>query len=204
VLLPRLLLALSATALLTACAGPIPITPAASALPATPSQALPEGTSAGTFRPADQGGAAITYDPAVVPAGATAEVVITKKPKSVTVRLSVTGMVPRRAYGAHLHTQPCTAAPAAAGPHYEHVHEPATAVSPPAGDPRYANPRNEVWLDFTADAQGAGSAVAAQGWSFDETNPPRSLIVHAEVTRTGKGEAGTAGPRVACLTLAPR
>ena len=202
-LLPRLLAVLSATALLTGCAGSIPLTPAASALPTTPApaEALPAGTFAGTFLPATEGEAAITYNPAVVPAGATARLTITKTPNGATVRLSVTGMVPRRAYGAHLHTDPCTGAPAAAGPHYQHVHDPA---SPPSGDPGYANPRNEVWLDFTADAAGVGSAAAVQGWSFDETRPPRSLIVHAEVTRTERGVAGMAGPRVACLTLAPR
>lgn len=201
--LPRLLAVLSTTALLTGCAGAIPIAPMASALPATPApaEALPPGTFAGTFLPATEGEAAITYNPAVVPAGATARLTIGKTPNGATVRLSLTGLVPRRAYGAHLHTDPCTGAPAAAGPHYQHRPDPA---SPPAGDPRYANPRNEVWLDFTADATGVGSAAAVQDWSFDDTGPPRSLIVHAEVTRTGKGVAGTAGPRVACLTLAPR
>src|SRR5436189_2448 len=88
---------------------------------------------------------------------------------------------------------PTTAAPA--GPHYQHMHDPASS---PAGDPAYANPRNEVWLDFTADATGVGSATAVQDWSFEEMSPPRSLILHAEVTRTGKGVAGMAGPRAAC------
>jgi superoxide dismutase, Cu-Zn family len=201
--LPRLLAALSTTALLTGCASSMPLTPVASALPTTaaPAEALPPGTFAGTFLPATEGEAAITYNPAVVPAGATARLTIAKTPNGATVRLSVTGMVPRRSYGAHLHTDPCTGAPAAAGPHYQHLHDPA---SPPVGDPAYANPRNEVWLDFTADAAGVGSAAAVQDWSFEEMSPPRSLIVHAEVTRTGKGAAGTAGPRVACLTLAPR
>jgi Cu-Zn family superoxide dismutase len=58
-----------------------------------------------------------------------------------------------------------------------------------------------VWLDFTADATGAGSAVSAHGWDFDPAEPPRSLILHAEHTKTGPGEAGKAGGRAACLTL---
>ena len=71
-------------------------------------------------------------------------------------------------------------------------------------DPAYANPRNEVWLDFTADATGTARVVTRQDWTFDEVEPPRSVIVHAEHTRTAVGEAGMAGPRVACLTLGAR
>jgi Cu-Zn family superoxide dismutase len=78
------------------------------------------------------------------------------------------------------------------------------AASPPSADPAYANPRNEVWLDFTADTRGAATVTASQDWAFDEAEPPRSLIVHAEHTRTVAGKAGTAGPRVACLTLGTR
>jgi Cu-Zn family superoxide dismutase len=112
--------------------------------------------------------------------------------------------VPRRAYGAHLHTRPCTATPADAGPHYQHSPDPKAAASPPSVDPAYANPRNEIWLDFTADAAGAATVTARQDWTFDEVEPPRSMIVHAERTRTAAGQAGMAGPRVACLTLGPR
>ena len=111
---------------------------------------------------------------------------------------------PRRAYGAHLHTRPCTATPADAGPHYQHSPDPKAAASPPSVDPAYANPRNEVWLDFTADAAGAAAATAHQDWTFDQAEPPRSLIVHAEQTSTAAGKAGMAGPRVACLTLSAR
>ena len=71
----------------------------------------------------------------------------------------------------------------------------------PSTDRAYANRRNEVWLDLTTDTQGAGSATAAPRWAFDELTPPRSLVLHAERTRTAAGVAGTAGERVACLTL---
>ena len=151
--------------------------------PDTPNQAAPE---------------AITYDPAVVPPGATVTVVTAHKPAGVSVRLSAAGLIPRRAYGAHLHTEPCAALAAAAGPHYQHRRDPVL----PSVDPAFANPGNEVWLDFTADVGGAASARSVQAWSFDERDPPRSLILHAQVTRTGTGVAGTAGARVACLTLA--
>jgi len=143
------------------------------------------------------GAAAVTYDTAVVPAGATAQVRTTSTPAGVTVSLAVTGMIAHRAYGAHLHTMACTELPDAAGPHYQHNADPAK----PSVDPEYANPRNEVWLDFTADAHGAARVSSAEKWAFDEAHPPRSLILHAQLTRTKAGVAGTAGPRVACLTL---
>jgi Cu-Zn family superoxide dismutase len=155
----------------------------------------------GVFLPWAAGATAVTYDPAVVPAGATVAVTAVPADGEVTVELTVGGMVPRRAYGAHLHTDPCTAMPAEAGPHYQHEPDPKAVASPPSVDPRFANPRNEVWLDFVADTAGAATVSATQQWPFDEINPPRSLIVHAEQTRTAAGKAGTAGPRVACLTL---
>jgi len=160
----------------------------------------PDTVASGTFLPYRPGSTAITYDPAVVPPGATAALAITKTPYGLVVRLTTGGLVPRRAYGAHLHTQPCTAVPDAAGPHYQHLHDPKAGSSPPPADPAYANPRNEVWLDFTADAAGAASSVSEQRWMFSP-QPPRSLVLHAGTTRTGAQVAGTAGARVACLSL---
>jgi Cu-Zn family superoxide dismutase len=212
-------------ALLAGCAGATPIgTPPSPVPPQAPvssapwtlrqgvaradgASTLPAGDAVtGTFMPWSDADppAAVTYDPAVVPPGATVRLETSRDAAGVFVRLDVTGMIPRRSYGAHLHTDSCTAVPAQAGPHYQHQHDPKAAPSTPSVDPSYANPRNEVWLDFTADAAGGGSAVVGESWAFDEAHPPRSLIVHAEVTRTGKGVAGMAGPRVACLTLAPR
>lgn len=164
---------------------------------AWPSQApLTEGTASGAFLPAPQGIRAITYDPTVVPAGATASVVLTTTDQGVRVQLTATGMVPRRTYGAHLHTMACTAVPDQAGPHYQHQADP----SKPSVDPEYANPENEIWLDFTADATGAASATSTHSWNFADA-APQSLIVHAERTKTTAGKAGTAGERVACLSL---
>jgi superoxide dismutase, Cu-Zn family len=157
----------------------------------------PDVVETGTFLPYRPGATAITYDPAVVPPGARARVAITRTPAGLIVRLTVAGMVPRRAYGVHLRTQPCTAVPDQAGPHYQHQHDPRT----PSVDPSYANPRNEVWLDFTADAAGAATAVSQENWTFTPNSPPRSLVIHAATTRTGTGEAGTAGARAACLSL---
>lgn len=169
-----------------------------------PGAPLAEGTAAGTFLPFPRSARAVTYDPRAVPPGATAQVSIARTATGTTVRLTAAGLVPRRAYGAHLHTRTCTATPADAGPHYQHSPDPMAAASPPSVDPAYANPRNEVWLDFTADTRGAASVTARVDWTFDEVEPPRSLILHAEQTRTAAGKAGMAGPRVACLTLGPR
>ena len=158
---------------------------------------LARNTASGTFLPAPAGTRAITYDPAVVPPGAKAEVTTEITTQGARVRLTVAGMVPRRAYGAHLHTMSCTAVPDDAGPHYQHEIDP----SKPSVNPVYANPQNEVWLDFTADLRGAATVASGRDWTFDPVRPPRSLVIHAERTRTGEGKAGTAGARVACLTL---
>jgi Cu-Zn family superoxide dismutase len=181
-------------------AGPAPSAPATGIVAEDEGQyqdpSAPPGVVLGTFLPYRPGATAATYDPAVVPAGATAEVLAAPAAGGVVVELAVGGMVPHRAYGAHLHTQPCAAVPAAAGPHYQHRRDPRT----PSVDPAYANPRNEVWLDFTTDATGSAEVSATQEWAFTGT-PPRSLVVHAQRTRTGPGEAGTAGDRAACMTL---
>jgi Cu-Zn family superoxide dismutase len=177
---------------------PTPATPSPAAVPTNTFGAAADGQ---TFAPWKAGGAAVTYDQALVPAGATAAVSAGKADAGVKVRLAVTGLTPRRGYGAHLHTDPCAATAAAAGPHYQHNPDPKAIASPPSVDPKFANPRNEVWLDFTTDAKGAATVTATQIWPFDEINPPRSLILHAETTKTAAGKAGTAGARVGCVTL---
>jgi Cu-Zn family superoxide dismutase len=155
----------------------------------------------GTFAGYSDKATAVTYDPAVVPPGAAATLTITPVGGGVAVKLSVRGLLARRAYGAHLHTSVCGPTPAEAGPHYQHHPDPAAVASPPSVDPSYANPTNEVWVDVTTDGKGAGTAAATQRWPFDRINPPRSLVLHAGRTATSPGKAGTAGPRVACLTL---
>ncbi|MEV6601128.1 superoxide dismutase [Actinoplanes sp. NPDC051346] len=167
-------------------------------LPTNSGQApLTVGTASGTFQPVPEGTQAITYDSAAVPPGATAQVTVATTVKGIRVRLAVTGLATRRAYGAHLHTKTCTSVPDDAGPHYQHQADP----SPPSVNPAYANPRNEVWLDFTTDPRGAATVAVEQTWTFDPVRPPRSLVLHAQLTRTDAGKAGTAGARVACLTL---
>jgi Cu-Zn family superoxide dismutase len=153
----------------------------------------------GEFGPYKPGVTAITYDPALVPPGATAAVAITETGSSSRVQLVVTGLRPNRGYGAHLHTKPCGPTGDDAGPHFQHRHDPSASPSHPSVNPSYANAQNEVWLDVKTDAGGKASAVATHPFPLDPS--PRSLIIHAKPTSTGPGEAGTAGARLACLTL---
>lgn len=158
-----------------------------------------ENGTNGTFTVYTAGANAVTYDELLVPVGATAGVTVEETDGGTTVTLVVTGLQKTRAYGAHLHVKPCGAAPADSGPHLQHSHDPAAAISPPSVDPAYANPGNEVWLDFTTDAAGAARTSVTVDWTFDPK--PRSLVIHAESTKTGPGVAGTAGARAACLSL---
>ncbi|GAA0901806.1 hypothetical protein GCM10009558_091980 [Virgisporangium aurantiacum] len=158
-----------------------------------------ENTATGTFTVYSSGANAITYNELLVPVGATAGVTIEETDGGTTVTLVVAGLQKTRAYGAHLHVKPWGAAPADSGGHLQHSHDPAASSSPPSVDPSYANPGNEVWLDFTTDDTGAARSSVTVDWTFDPK--PRSLVIHAQSTKTGPGEAGTAGVRAACLTL---
>jgi superoxide dismutase, Cu-Zn family len=157
-------------------------------------------TVTGTFRPYHEGALAVTYDPAIVPAGATATVVIKSVGEGIELTLTVGGLLPNRAYGSHLHSKPCGAKGDAAGPHFQHQPDPAASASPPSVDPSYANPQNEVWLDFTTDGTGTASARTAHPWA-PPSGASRSVVIHAASTKTGPKEAGTAGARAACLTV---
>ncbi|MDI6105775.1 superoxide dismutase [Actinoplanes sp. NEAU-A12] len=180
---------------LLAIVAPLMLTAAAPAPAASPG-----ADSEGTFKTWRTGARAVTYDTAAVPAGARARVMITKTDDGVRVSLLATGLKPDRAYGAHLHTSPCGKDPAAAGPHYQHRLDPAAGPGKPSVDPAYANPDNEVWLDFVTNTHGVGRVRARQDWNLDESRQPWSLVLHAEHTHTTPGVAGTAGARLACLT----
>ncbi|MEV6473039.1 superoxide dismutase family protein [Streptomyces sp. NPDC051657] len=130
----------------------------------------------GSFVPSD----ALTYDTRLVPAGARIEVTQFADPSGTRVGARLRGLVPGRAYGMHVHTSPCGADPAAAGPHYQH--RPAAT----------ADPVNEVWLDFRTDEEGDGRAEALHGWGFREDGA-RSVIIH--------DRQGGAGERAACFTV---
>ncbi|WP_404949327.1 superoxide dismutase family protein [Streptomyces sp. ARC14] len=130
----------------------------------------------GSFVPSD----ALTYDTALVPAAARIEITQYADRTSHRVGTRLRGLVPNRAYGMHVHTSPCAADPASAGPHYQHR---ASAT---------ADPVNEVWLDFRTDRNGVGEAEARHEWGFRDGGA-RSVIVH--------DAQGGAGKRVACFTV---
>jgi superoxide dismutase, Cu-Zn family len=113
------------------------------------------------------------------------------------VTLHVSGMEPHARYGVHAHVSPCGSTGGAAGPHFQHVVDPVS----PSVDPAYANPHNEVWLDLTTNRAGEGRAKTVLDWQFSPTRRPASVILHERHTATAPGVAGTAGKRVACLTV---
>ena len=143
-------------------------------------------------------GPIVRYDSALVPEGATARVQEVRTASgSTVVQLQVRGLLPDHEYGAHAHVNACGSTGAAAGPHYQDVVAPAGHGT----DPAYANPENEVWLDLTTDSEGNGSAQALVGWQFRPSGA-NSVILHVHHTDTEEGTAGTAGPRIGCLTVA--
>lgn len=140
---------------------------------------------------------ATTYDTQLVPAGSGAHVFGVAVPaRETSVGLSVQGLVPEREYGAHVHTRPCGATGAAAGPHTQHVQAPADA----SHDPEFVNPRNEVWLDFTTGPTGAAFTLSHVDWRVG-AHPANSVVIHERHTSTAPGLAGDAGGRVACIDV---
>jgi len=136
-----------------------------------------------------------------VPAGATARVhaVATTAGDTITV-LHVRGLRPNTEYGAHAHVNACHPTDgAAAGPHFQNVPNPDPANP---GDPAYANPGNEIWLDLTTNAAGNAVARSKVAWQFAPDRRAGSVIIHARHTHPGPQDAGTAGARLACLTVA--
>jgi Cu-Zn family superoxide dismutase len=149
-----------------------------------------------TFATPEQNAAALTYDPKLLPVGAQATVIAGAQGGKTTVELAVSGLLPNHAYGAHAHARPCGPDGDAAGPHYQHQLDPKT----PSVDPAFANPRNEIWLDFTTDADGKATAASTVDWIFDARKAD-SVIIHAQPTATEAGKAGTAGPRLGCMNV---
>ncbi|HTK66598.1 MAG TPA: superoxide dismutase family protein [Pseudonocardia sp.] len=144
-----------------------------------------------------QDDAADNYDKALVPDGAKVFVAENVHDGLTTVVLDVRGLVPNHAYGAHAHAKPCGAKPEDAGAHYQHNPDPVK----PSVNPAFANPMNEIWLDFTTDAKGNATKAATVDWAFGAT-PAGSVVIHAEPTKTAPGQAGVAGARAACVSIA--
>jgi len=104
--------------------------------------------------------------------------------------------VPNRTFGAHAHAMRCGPTGEAAGPHFQNMADPVK----PSVNPQFANPSNEIWLDFTTDAHGNATATSTVPWTFG--NPrASSVVIHADRTQTVPGKAGTAGARLACVSV---
>ncbi|MEY8043377.1 superoxide dismutase family protein [Saccharopolyspora cebuensis] len=166
-------------------------------------QQQPEGqepggqeVSTGTFEEFAPDRDAITYDPQAVPPGSTAKITSAPAPDGrTTVTAEVTGLQPDRDYGAHVHVRECGPTGQDAGPHFQQNPDPVQ----PSVDPAYANPQNEVWLDFRTDAQGNATSSTTGNWAFGERDDAQSFVIHEEHTHTQPGQAGEAGARLACF-----
>lgn len=149
-----------------------------------------------TFEQYRPGARAVTYNRRLVPVGAGVRITSSSKGGKTVTRLAVQGLVPDRAYGAHVHMEPCGPNPADSGSHYQNVPDPVQ----PSVDPKYANPHNEIWLDFTTNAQGDGSSVSTVPWGFTDRHP-KSVVLHISGTQHGPGQAGEAGKRIGCVNV---
>jgi Cu-Zn family superoxide dismutase len=139
---------------------------------------------------------AVTYDPARVPVDADVAAVLVQTTGQTMTLLAVRGLAPNQHFGAHVHTGACGAKPADAGSHFQHQPDP----KQPSVDPAYANPRNEIWLDFSTDKSGSAHVESAVAWTFGD-RPHGSIVIHAEPTSSEPGHAGTAGGRLACVDI---
>ncbi|MFD0268659.1 superoxide dismutase family protein [Streptomyces sp. NPDC127106] len=152
---------------------------------------------AGAFRSADDTGyGAVTYAPGPVPLGSRIHVTERVGDDGTWIELRLEGVQAGRAFGAHVHRSPCGADPADAGSHYQDAVDPVQ----PSVDAAYANPRNEAWLDLTTDAHGHARSQTSVGWRI-RSGEARSVVVHEHTTATMHGHAGSAGPRLACITV---
>ena len=177
------------------------------------------------FRPASQAqgtSGAVTYDSALVPTTAVAVVAELRiphmwrgherrdnemrehgehgkhgmPPRGTFVFLALRGVEPDHHFGIHVHTRSCGSMPDSSGVHYQNVKDP----KQPSTNPKYANPRNEMWLDLTTNSSGDGRAKSLVKWHF-RPGEARSVVIHEHGTATPMGHAGRAGDRVACITV---
>jgi Cu-Zn family superoxide dismutase len=145
---------------------------------------------------------AMTYNPALAPPGARMAVTMIPSETSTNVELTVNGLQPNRGYAVHAHENLCNANPQFAGGHYQNRVDPAASPTKPSTNPEYANPTNEIWLDLRTDAAGSATTRVTVPFVFTDRGPGSVVIHEAEQTSTAPGQAGEAGARVACLSLA--
>jgi Cu-Zn family superoxide dismutase len=108
----------------------------------------------------------------------------------MTVSLMVSGLPAVRMFGSHVHKADCDAG--MAGGHFQFMPAPDGG----ANDPAFANPTNEVWLDFTTTDAGAGMSSATLSW-VPPAGAAKAIVVHDHMT----GDGGVAGPKLACLPI---
>lgn len=155
----------------------------------------------GTLAAPSPNGTAITYDESLAPVGAKLTASMVPVGSATEVKFTVSGLTPNRGYAVHAHTKACGADGKAAGPHYQNRIDPAATPDKPSTDPAYANRTNEIWLDLTTDAKGSAQTATTVPFTFTKREPA-SIVLHKDmVTNTEPGKAGTAGDRIACLTL---
>lgn len=135
---------------------------------------------------------AVSHTPDLVPYGSHIRVTVGRGGGATTVALDLSGLSPRLALAAHVHTGACGADPAASGPHYQNTPDPVQ----PSTDPAYANAGNEVRLTLRTDADGHAAARTRVGWTF-RPGEARSVVLHAD------HPVGThdAGERLACVDV---
>lgn len=121
-----------------------------------------------------------TYDP-VVPSGASAVVRAIETGSGRTVAtLHVRGIAHSTDFAVHAHTGACGSNPLDSAGHYQH--EVGGAV----------DDVNELWLGFSTNPAGNGSAQAVVEWEF-RTGEARSVTFH---------DPARGGKRVTCLPVA--
>jgi Cu-Zn family superoxide dismutase len=102
-----------------------------------------------------------------------------------TVKLTVSGAPATSTFGSHVHKLACS--DTKGGAHYQHT---------PSTDPANANESNEIWLDVTTDATGAGTSSSTVNWQIPDGGA-KAVVIHAMATAPGGG----AGARLACIEV---
>ena len=117
------------------------------------------------------------------------------------IRLEVDGLLPNRGYAAHAHATPA-ARPATRPARTSRTEvDPAAAPGKPSTDPAYANPQNEIWLDLRTDGDGDGESRAEVPVRLHRPRPGVDRDPRGRDDGTAPGQAGSAGARLACLTV---
>jgi len=165
--------ALLAACFITAVAAPVAGPPSG---PTRHSPIVVDATFSVAFTP---GVPAVTYDPYSVPESGKVRVIVLREGEA---SLAISGLGPHRYFGAHMNTGECRPSGVDIGPRYQHTVN---------SDPVFANPENEVWLDFTTDGNGRATSTSVHAWPFDSDRPPRSIVI----------DDGNTAARLACVNV---